>query len=493
MHSIKRLAIANRGEVAVRIIRACHELGIETVLLHSEADVKTIAYRLSDFQVCIGPAAVGESYLNIKNNINGALSLSAQAIHPGFGFLSENADFAQSCINAQLLFIGPTPENIKLLGDKIECKKLVESLGIKTIPGYAGDNQDINFLLKKCDELGYPLLTKAAAGGGGRGLKIIASKKEAQEKIEAAQREALSAFGSKKIFLEKYLDHAKHIEVQIFGDATGRIFSLYERECSVQRKYQKIIEEGPSAFLNETQRSAVHTLARKIASAANYKNAGTVEFLFQDGEFYFIEVNTRLQVEHTVTECILGIDLVKSQIQTSMGEPLSWSQEKLLSRGHAIEARIYAEDPHQGGIPSTGDIGYLHLPQGPGRRFDFGIETGDMVTPFYDSMIGKIIIWDESRLRCIQKMLKVFNETIVFGVKTNIPLLKAIISHPEFISAKMNTHFIENYFPNALGEKKLTSQQIEFAQWANREISSAELSQSSHKNISPWQTSWRLF
>ncbi len=489
--AIKRLAIANRGEVAVRIIRACQELGIETVLLHSEPDVNTLAYRLSDHQICIGAAAANESYLKIQDNVRGALAMGAKAIHPGFGFLSENAEFARACHKDNLIFIGPTPENIQTCGDKIKVKYLAKELGIKTIPGYNGDDQTIDLLVAECKAIGFPVLVKAAAGGGGRGHKVVHEANSAKEMIEASQREAKAAFGSSRVFLEKYLGKAKHIEVQIFGDATGKIYSLCERECSVQRKHQKIIEEAPSARLTSEQKTRVHEMARRLAEKAGYKNAGTVEFLFEDGEFYLIEMNTRLQVEHPVTEMILSIDLVKSQILTAQGIPLNWNQESLIPRGHSMECRIYAEDPHMGGLPNTGILKYLEFPEGPGRRFDLGFEVGDEVTPFYDSMINKIIVWDESRPAAIKKMLRVLDDTVVFGLKTNIPFLKAILKHHEFISGEMTTQFIEKNFPNALGPIKLTSEQIAFAEQAYAQSKSQTFSQENSRMPSPWEISWR--
>ena len=492
MKEFKRIAIANRGEVAVRIIKACQEMGIQSVLLHSEPDSQTLAYRLSDHQVCIGPAPTSDSYLNIQNNIRGALASGVQAIHPGFGFLSENANFATACKEANLTFIGPDADSIKLFGDKIEAKKIVEELKIKTVPGYKGENQNIKTLTDECEKIGYPVLVKATAGGGGRGLKIILDKADAREKIESAQREALSSFGSNQVFLEKYLDHAKHIEVQIFGDALGKIHILCERECTVQRRHQKIIEEAPSAALTSIERQTLYDLARKIAEKSRYINAGTIEFLFQDGEFYFIEMNTRLQVEHPATEMILNLDLVKAQILTAQGIPLNWNTTELSARGHAIECRIYAEDSYSKGMPSVGQIGDMQLPSGPGRRFDFGFETGDAITPYYDPMIGKLIVWDENRPQCIKKAIEVLSQTIIFGVNTNIPFLKAILSHPDFISATMTTQFVEKYFQNGLEPKTLKSHQQEFAAFAYERSSSNATSSEKATLPDPWRQDWRI-
>ncbi|MCC6138599.1 MAG: ATP-grasp domain-containing protein, partial [Bdellovibrionaceae bacterium] len=356
MKEIKKIAIANRGEVAVRIILACKELGVPTVLLHSEADIPTRAYRMADETICIGPANLAESYLSIDNNIRGALSAGADAIHPGFGFLSENAEFAQACKDNNILFIGPSPKTISDMGDKITAKKLVEEEGVPTVPGYNGQDQAVETLVKECERIGYPVIVKATAGGGGRGMKIVNSSSEARELIPSAQREAKSAFGLSNVFLEKFLDHAKHVEVQIFGDLTGHVVHLFERECSVQRRHQKVIEEACAVGLDPEIREDICAAAVSLAKKVNYTGAGTVEFLIQDGKYYFMEMNTRLQVEHPVTELVAGIDLVKAQILSMMNRPLMWQQKDLSPRGHAIECRIYAEDPFTVGVPSTGKI-----------------------------------------------------------------------------------------------------------------------------------------
>ena len=456
MKKIEKVAIANRGEVAARIIRACHELGIETALLHSEADSASLAYRLCNEPICIGPAQASESYLDIEANITGALACGADAIHPGFGFLSENASFAQACVDAGLVFIGPSPETISLLGDKIRAKELVEGVGVAAIPGYQGGKQEIEVLAKKAVEIGFPVVVKAAAGGGGRGMKVIQNTGELQSQIESAKRECLSAFGSEKVFLEKYLDCAKHIEVQVFGDATGKVHALLERECTIQRRHQKIIEEALSPSLTEPLREQICAAAIRVAEAAKYVGAGTVEFLLQDDAFYFLEMNTRLQVEHPVTEMVLGVDLVKAQILTAERKPLDWP-ETWRGRGHAIECRIYAEDPYNSGMPSTGLLGSCKWPEGPGRRFEVGFEKGDSITQFYDPMFAKVIVWDETRSRAIEKMLYVLSETVVFGVKTNIPFLKEILCHPDFVSGSMTTKFLETHFPEGLCEEPANS------------------------------------
>lgn len=453
---IQTVAIANRGEVAVRIIHACRELGIRTVLLHSEVDVATRAYRLADLRVCVGPATLAESYLSIENVVNGALAGGADAVHPGFGFLSENPDFAQAVVDAGMIFVGPKPDSIRAAGDKISAKKLIEQAKAPTVPGYMGADQRIESLVEEAVRIGFPVIVKAAAGGGGRGMKVIRSRAEAAEQIASAQREGRASFGSPVVFLEKYLDHAKHIEFQIFGDFTGQVVSLMERECSIQRRHQKIVEEALSPSLTPELRCAMGETARRLAESAQYESAGTVEFLLQDGAFYFLEMNTRLQVEHPVTEMVLGVDLVKAQILNAAKEFIVWPQESLQPHGHAIECRIYAENPYQAGLPSTGRLLGLEWPEGPGRRFETGVDAGDSVTSYYDPMIAKVIVWDETRLRAIKKMQTTLAESIVLGVHTNIPFLREILAHPEFVDGSMNTQFVGSHFPNGLAPRERT-------------------------------------
>lgn len=488
--TIKTLAIANRGEVAVRIIRACQEMGIKTVLLHSEADVRTRAYRMADQKVCIGPAPTAESYLSITRNIQVALSAGADAIHPGFGFLSENADFADACGKAGLIFVGPSAASIRTLGDKVQSKVIAKKLNVPLVPGYEGDLQEPSHLVKEAERIGLPVIVKAAAGGGGRGMKVIHRIEEAQELIESAQREAQAAFGSSKVFLEKYLNKAKHIEFQIFADCNGRVQHLFERECSVQRRHQKIIEEAPSPSLTPSLRQQMGEAAVALVQAVGYRGAGTVEFLLQDGRFYFMEMNTRLQVEHPVTEMILGVDLVKAQINTAQGQVVWESKAEFQPRGHSIECRLYAENPYQGGVPSTGLLGFQQWPEAFGRRFEYGFEEGDEITPFYDPMIAKLIVWDESRDLAIQKMLKVLEESVVFGVHTNIPLLSKIISHSEFIDGSMTTRFFETHFSESLKEPELSPEAKEFISQAQRRLQTSEAI-STVSGSNPWLGFWR--
>lgn len=493
MKKFNRIAIANRGEVAVRIIKACEELGIETVLLHSEADVGTRAFRMATTTVCIGPAATTESYLNIPANIQGAIAGFAEAIHPGFGFLSENADFAEACEKAGIVFVGPSPKATRQLGDKVSCKNLAQKLGLPLVPGYQGEKQDIATLVQEAEKIGYPVIVKAAAGGGGRGMKVLTRSSEARELIESAQREGQSAFGSPKVFLEKYLDRAKHIEFQIFGDATGRVIHLNDRECSVQRRHQKIIEEATSPSLTFELRRKMGEAAALIATEAGYKGAGTVEFLLQDEKFYLLEVNTRLQVEHPVTEMVMGVDLVKAQILTAQGDAVFPDHQVISPRGHSIECRVYAENPYLGGVPSTGFLGRVHWPEGPGRRFEYGFEEGDEITPYYDPMIAKVIVWDENRSRAIQKMIRVLRDSIVFGVYTNIPYLVEILSHPVFIEGTMTTKFIEKYFSEPLEAVNVTEEDKEFAlaEWKKAGPQKLSVTGSVDDSLSPWKSYWR--
>lgn len=489
----KKIAIANRGEVAVRIIRACQEMDIKTVLLHSEADEKSRAYRLADERVLIGPSPSIESYLNISNNIKAALNTGAEAIHPGFGFLSENGDFSEACKKEEIVFIGPSAEVIRLMGDKIRAKDIVKKLGIPVLPDYLGEDQSVLNLIHQAEELGFPVMVKAAAGGGGRGMKILTCFKEAEEKIESAQRESLSSFGSSTVFLEKYLDEAKHIEFQIFVDSKGQALHLFDRECSVQRRHQKIIEEAPAFKLSDELRRKMGEQAKLIASSVGYRGAGTVEFLLKGDEYFFLEMNTRLQVEHCVTEMILNIDLVKEQIRTAFGEESTWFARKdLLPRGHAIECRVYTEDPYQNGMPSTGVLGEMVWPEGFGRRFEVGFEKGDEVTSYYDSMIAKVIVWEENRLRAIQKMIQVLKSSIVFGLKTNIPFLIEILSHKEFQNGNMTIEFISKNFPNGLSENQLSETDNLIAQKIWSSVSSSNLKEVKANQKSPWQGAWQV-
>jgi len=451
----QKIAIANRGEVAVRIHRACKALGYQTVLLHSEPDVQSTAYRLCDETYCIGPGPSAQSYINIDNVIDGALATGAKALHPGFGFLSENADFAKKCADKGIVFIGPSPESMELFGDKIKAKDFCESVDVPTLKSYRGKKQDLDTLLDEGKKLGYPLLIKASAGGGGRGMRVVHDPKDFKVQLQSAKEEALKAFGSDTVFLEQYLERSKHIEVQIFGNSEGEVFVLGERECSVQRRHQKIIEEALSPSLDKDLRKKVYDYALKLATSAKYKNAGTVEFLFDKDRFYFLEVNTRLQVEHPVTEEIFGVDLVKAQIQTAFLEKISF--ENLKPKNHSIECRIYAEDLK--GLPSIGTLGSVSM-KASGVRVEQGFEKGDTISPFYDSMIAKTIYTGETREKCIEKAITHLKSIRLTGVMTNIPLLIKILEHKDFTSSLMDTGFFNDHFSSGI-DSPLKNEDVE--------------------------------
>jgi acetyl-CoA carboxylase biotin carboxylase subunit len=440
----KKILIANRGEIAVRIMHACRELGIRTVAVYSDADKDSAHVQFADEVVHIGAASPKESYLNADVLLRAALSSQADAIHPGYGFLSENASFATAVDSAQLTFIGPSADSIRAMGDKAESKIRMKKAGVPTVPGAEGLESFSDFE-QAADEIGYPILVKASAGGGGKGMRIVWDANDLPEEINAARREALHAFGDDRLLIEKYLADAHHIEFQVFGDKHGHLVHLFERECSVQRRHQKIIEETPSPLLTPELRKQMGEAAVKAAQAVNYYNAGTIEFIFNpsDSSFYFLEMNTRLQVEHPVTELTTGLDLVRWQIRVAAGERFPYSQEQLTQRGHAIECRIYAEDPANGFLPSTGKLLQYIEPRGPGIRVDSGFRAGDEVTHFYDPMLAKLIVHAENRGAVTQKMGAALREFIVHGVVTNIDFMQAVLSHPDFANGKVSTRWVE--------------------------------------------------
>ncbi|MBC8334162.1 MAG: acetyl-CoA carboxylase biotin carboxylase subunit [Anaerolineales bacterium] len=443
----KKILVANRGEIAIRIIRACQELDIRTVSVYSEADADALHVRHADEAVLIGPPAPLESYLNIEKLLNAARETGAEAIHPGYGFLSENADFAEAVRTEGLTFIGPPVDAIRIMGDKAESKIRMKAAGVPTIPGAEGIETLAEFE-KASDKIGYPVLVKAAAGGGGKGMRVVWEKSELPEGIESARREALNAFGDETLLVEKYLPSARHIEFQVFGDQHGHITHLFERECSVQRRHQKIIEETPSPLLNDELRQKMGAAAIAVAQAVNYYNAGTVEFIVdpETDEFYFLEMNTRLQVEHPVTEMVLGIDLVQWQIRVAAGEAFPYEAEDLNPRGHAIEARLYAEDPANSFLPSTGVILKFGEPGGPGIRVDSGIATGSEISHYYDPMLAKIIVHAEDRGTAIQRLQNALRNSIVHGVITNVDFLQAILGHDAFQAGTVTTRWVEEIF-----------------------------------------------
>jgi len=439
--------VANRGEIAVRIIKACQEMGIKTVAIYSDVDKDAPHVQIADEAINLGDPTPVESYLNIPKIIKHAQEVGAEAIHPGYGFLAENPDFAKTCDDIGIKFIGPTPEVISLMGDKIAAKKTMEKAHVPVIPGYHGAKQDNASLAKEGKKIGFPLLVKAAAGGGGKGMRIVHSEDTLEESIESAKRESKSSFGNDTVFLEKYIDKPRHIEFQILADDKGNTIHLFERECSIQRRHQKIIEETPSPVMTKKLRDEMGKTAVAAAKAVGYSNAGTVEFMI-DGNlnYYFMEMNTRLQVEHPITEMVTGVDLAKWQLKIASGMELTLKQKDLIQRGHAIECRIYAEDPSNGFLPSIGTLEKVEPPRGPNVRDDTGIYTGMKVTPYYDPMLSKLVVFSENREECISKMLWALSHYIVLGVTTNISFLKKVLEHEEFKKGNITTHFIDNYF-----------------------------------------------
>jgi acetyl-CoA carboxylase biotin carboxylase subunit len=442
-----KILIANRGEIAIRIMRACKELGIETVAVYSDADKNSLHVQYADEAIHIGAASPKESYLNADVLLRAALSSQADAIHPGYGFLSENASFAAAVESAKLTFIGPSADSIRAMGDKAESKIAMKKAGVPTVPGAEG-LESVSDFERAAKEIGYPILVKASAGGGGKGMRIVWEPDDLPEEIDAARREALHAFGDDRLLIEKYLPQAHHIEFQVFGDKHGHLVHLFERECSVQRRHQKIIEETPSPLLTPELRKQMGEAAVKAARAVNYYNAGTIEFIFDPtrSTFYFLEMNTRLQVEHPITEHVTGIDLVHWQIRVAAGERFPYQQDQLTQRGHAIECRVYAEDPANEFLPSTGRLLQYIEPRGPGIRVDSGFRAGDEVTHFYDPLLAKLIVHGEFRELAIRKMQAALKEFIVHGVVTNIDFMQAVLAHPDFANGKVSTRWVENNF-----------------------------------------------
>ncbi len=444
-----KILIANRGEIAIRIMRACKEMGIRTVAVYSDADAHAPHVHFADQAIRIGPPAPRESYLNIENIIAAAQQTGAQAIHPGYGFLSENAAFAQAVQAAGLVFIGPPVSAIRAMGDKAESKIKMKAAGVPTVPGFEGLDSAADFD-QAARQIGYPVLVKAAAGGGGKGMRIVWDPEDLPEELAAARREALSAFGDERLLIEKFIPNAHHIEIQVFGDQHGNLVHLFERECSVQRRHQKIIEESPSPLLTPALRAQMGAAAVAAAKAVGYTNAGTVEFIFDplQSTFYFLEMNTRLQVEHPVTELVTGLDLVQWQIRVAAGEPFPYQQDQITQRGHAIECRIYAEDPANHFLPSTGRLLTAIHPQGPGIRIDSGIVSGQEITHHYDPLLAKLIVHAEDRPAAIRRMLAALRETIVHGVVTNIDFLQDVLTHPDFAAGSVTTRWVEAQFEN---------------------------------------------
>jgi len=445
---IEKLLIANRGEIALRIHRACHEMGIRTVAVHSTADSDAMHVRLADETVCIGPPPATESYLNIPNIISAAEIVHADAIHPGYGFLSENAQFAEIVESHNIIWVGPKPEHIRTMGDKIEAKRTAAKLGLPLVPGSPGPLTSIEEAKKLADEIGYPVLIKAASGGGGRGMKVVPEEDQLESLMSQAASEARSAFGDDTVYMEKYLGNPRHIEFQVFGDGKGEAIVIGERDCSLQRRHQKVLEEAPSPAITPEERERMGAIIRKAMGEMGYRGAGTIEFLYEDREFYFIEMNTRLQVEHPVTEMISGIDLVREQIRVASGEGLSCTQDQVRLHGHAIECRINAEDPETF-APSPGLVKNYVAPGGMHVRVDSGLYTGYKVPPYYDSMIGKLIVYGSNRQSCIRRLRRALEEYVIEGMKTTIPLHQKLVRDPDFLAGEYTIKWLEEWLARA--------------------------------------------
>jgi len=442
--TIEKLLIANRGEIALRIHRAAHEMGIKTVAVHSTADADAMHVRLADEAICIGPPAAKDSYLNVPAIISAAEISGADAIHPGYGFLSENARFAEIIEEHKLIFVGPKPEHIRTMGDKVMAKKTAGDLGLPLVPGSAGAIEDVGEAKRLAREVGYPVIIKAASGGGGRGMKVVTSEEELETQMQQAGTEAKAAFGDATVYLEKYLGNPRHIEFQVFGDGRGNAIHLGERDCSLQRRHQKVLEEAPSPVISAEERAHMGGIVAKAMADMGYRGAGTIEFLWEDGQFYFIEMNTRIQVEHPVTEMITGFDLVREQIRIAEGRPLSVKQEDLEFRGHAIECRINAEDPRTF-APSPGLIKAYHPAGGMHVRVDSALYAGYKIPPYYDSMIGKLIVYGRTRESCMMRMRRALEEMVVDGVKTNIPLHQDLLAQPDVIDGNYTIKWLEDW------------------------------------------------
>jgi len=447
MPKIKKILVANRGEIAMRVMRSARELGIKTVAVFSEADRNALHVRYADESVCIGPPPSNQSYLLGDKIIEVAKQLNVDAIHPGYGFLSENAAFSDAVEKAGIIFMGPTAEAIRVMGDKLAAKHAVKDFDVPMVPGTEGAVKDLEEAKRMAEGIGYPVLIKASAGGGGKGMRVVQNSEEFQNQMVRAVSEATSAFGNGEVFVEKYVTSPRHIEIQILADTHGNIVYLFERDCSVQRRHQKVVEEAPSAILTPEKRKAMGEAAVNVARSCNYRGAGTVEFIYDDkGDFYFLEMNTRLQVEHPVTELITGVDLVKEMINIAEGNPLSFKQEDLKIHGHSIEIRVYAENPYENFLPDTGSLDVYVRPQGPGVRVDDGFEQGMDIPIYYDPMISKLITYGKDRAEAIDRMIRAIDEYHIHGVKTTLPFGKFVMNHEAFVSGDFNTHFVQNYF-----------------------------------------------
>jgi 3-methylcrotonyl-CoA carboxylase alpha subunit len=491
----RTLLIANRGEIACRVIRSARAMGLRTVAVYSEADAGAMHVAMADEAVLLGPARARDSYLSIERLIEAARRTGAEAVHPGYGFLSENAQFADACLKAGLVFVGPTAAMMTAMGSKSGSKALMEKAGVPLVPGYHGEAQDEATLAKAAGKIGFPVLVKASAGGGGRGMRVVRSAAELAPAIISAKREAKAAFGDDRMLIEQYVDNPRHIEVQVIGDSHGNLVSLFERECTLQRRHQKVVEEAPSPTLDAKQREAVCAAARKAAVAVNYVGAGTIEFVSDGKDVFFIEMNTRLQVEHPVTELITGIDLVEWQLRVAFGEPLPLRQDQVVMDGHAIEARVYAENPTKNFMPSVGRIRTWRIPEdAEGLRVDAGYRAGDTVSPYYDAMLAKVIAFAPTRQAAIERLNRGLEQTDVRGIVTNIPFLSALVTHPAVVANAIDTGFIERELPtltpaqNAVGDFECCAA-VAAILIEEQEAARTEAHSSLHSpQRSPWQT-----
>ena len=495
----RKILIANRGEIACRVMRTARRLGIGTVAVYSDADANAVHVAQADEAHRIGPAPAAESYLNIEAIVEAAKHAGAQAVHPGYGFLAENADFAEACMAAGLVFVGPPPAAIRTLGSKAAAKALMAEAGVPLVPGYHGADQDPATLAQAAAGTGYPVLIKASAGGGGKGMRVVAKPADFAEALEAAKREAAASFGDDRVIIEAYLDRPRHIEIQIFADGHGNLVHLFERDCSIQRRHQKVLEEAPAPGLTPERRAAMGAVAVAAARASGYLGAGTVEFICQGEDFYFMEMNTRLQVEHSVTEMITGEDLVEWQLRVAAGERLPRGQEDLALSGHAIEARIYAEDPAKDFLPSSGRLALLRLPaEGPHLRIDTGVREGDEVTMHYDPLLAKVTVWDHDRAAAIARLGAALGEIRILGPANNVAFLAAVAGHPAFAAGEVDTGFIARHRADLLPEPAPASDQVlalaSLAELLRRREETEARARRSSDPYSPWHltTGWRL-
>ena len=488
--TIRRVLVANRGEIAIRIFCACREAGLETVAVYSDADAGAPHVLAADRALRIGPPPARESYLNTSAVLAAAREAQADAIHPGYGFLSENAGFARACESAGIIFVGPSAATIETMGSKIGARALMERAGVPVVPGATPADQSDAGILSAAQSIGFPALVKASAGGGGKGMRVIRGPEEAVESIAAARREAEAAFADGTLYLERVVMDPRHVEVQVFGDAQGNVVHLFERECSIQRRHQKVIEESPSPALTSGLRARMGDAAVRAAQAAGYRNAGTIEFLLEgsgsSARFYFLEMNTRLQVEHPVTEAVVGVDLVQAQLRVAAGEPLPWTQDRLTQRGHAIECRVYAEDPSSGFLPQAGRLLLYRQPSGPGIRIDAGVAEGGDVPVMYDPLLAKLTAYAESRNAAIARAVAALRDFPILGIRTNVPFLIRVLEHAAFRGGEVDTAFIDDHLDELIKPAEISSEVLAAAALA--ELPVVSTGNNDYSGTDPWQS-----